>query len=130
MKATISLSRVTCRWLLAFVVVWGGSCAIVWMAAPPYLILLFAGFQFVVFPVLMFGLCASAGWKRDMGFLRWLLPAVLGLGYSLWPLNMLLAPIPAPPELSFILLGMAVSYLGLIAGTIARRIHHPKDPAP
>lgn len=128
MKKGIFLSHVTRRWLLLFVVVWVVSCAIMWMAAPVYLILLFAAFQFAVFPVLMFGGCASAGWKADLGFLRWLLPAVLGLGYSVWPLNMLVASKPSLPGLSFVLFGMAVSYLGLIAGTIARRIRSPKTP--
>lgn len=122
MRTVVSLSRTTRRWLLLFVLAWAVSCAVVWMAASAYLILLFAVMQFVLFPVLMFGLCASAGWKADLGPLRWLLPVVLAIVYSIWPLNTLLASRPAPPELSFILFGLAVSCAGLAAGTIARRM--------
>lgn len=131
MKANLLLSRTTRRWLLLFVLVWVASCAIAWAVAPAYLILLFVIMQFALFPVLMFGVCASAGWKADLGPLRWLLPALLGLGYGIWPLNMLLAPVPSPPELSFVLFGMAIAYLGLIAGTVVRRTHSsaPKGPA-
>lgn len=123
MKTNISLSRTTCRWLLLFVLAWVASCVAVWLAAPTYLILIFVAMQFVLFPVLMFGACASAGWKADLGLFRWLLPVVLALVYSIWPLNMLIAPIPSPPDLSYILFGAAVSFLGLAAGTIARRVH-------
>lgn len=121
MRPNIFLSRTTCRWLLLFVFAWSVSCAIVWTVAPTYLILIFVIMQFVLFPVLMFGLCASAGWKADLGSFRWLLPVVLALVYSIWPLNMLTSSPPSPPELSFVLFGAAVAYLGLAAGTIARR---------
>ena len=124
MKEKISLSRTTRRWLVVFTAVWALSCAwlLIFGLAPSYLILVLGGFEFVIFPVLLFGLCASAGWKADLGFLRWLLPLLLGLVYSIWPLNMFLAPRPAPPELSFILFGAACSYLGLLSGTAARRV--------
>lgn len=122
MRTVVSLSRTTRRWLLLFVLAWAVSCAVVWMAAPAYLILIFVVMQFVLFPVLMFGVCASAGWKADPGPVRWLLPAVLALVYSIWPLNMLAASPPSPPELSFILFGAAIAYLGLAAGTIVRRV--------
>lgn len=130
MKANLSLSRTTRRWLLLFVLVWVVSCAVVWMAAPAYLILLFVVMQFGLFPVLLFGLCASAGWKADLGLFRWLLPVPLGVVYGIWPLNTLLASKPAPPELSFLLLGMAAGYLGLAAGTLARRGRKPSGDRP
>lgn len=124
MKGKFSLSRATLCWLVIFAAVWVVSCA--WLMlfglAPSYLILVFGGFQFVIFPVLLFGVSAAAGWKADLGFFRWLMPVLLGLLYSIWPLNMLLATKPAPPELSFVLFGTGVSYLGLAAGTIVRRV--------
>ena len=59
MKERQFFSPATRRWLLAFVLVWALSCAAVWTLAVAYLILFFVVFQPIVFPVLMFGLCAS-----------------------------------------------------------------------
>ena len=130
MKERQFLSPATRRWLLAFVLVWALSCAAVWTLAVVYLILFFVVFQLIVFPVLMFGLCASAGWHADLGPFRWLMPMVLSLVYSIWPLNMLVASQPAPPDLSYLILGAVVSYLGLIVGTIVRRVRANSKSSP
>lgn len=130
MKERQFLSPATRRWLLAFVLVWALSCAAVWTLAVVYLILFFVVFQLIVFPVLMFGLCASAGWHADLGLFRWLMPMVLSLVYSIWPLNMLVASQPVPPDLSYLILGAVVSYLGLIVGTIVRRVRANSKNSP
>ena len=78
----------------------------------------------------MFGLCASAGWHADLGPFRWLMPMVLSLVYSIWPLNMLVASQPVPPDLSYLILGAVVSYLGLIVGTIVRRVRANSKNSP
>lgn len=129
MKHRYTLSRTTCCWMAAFVIVWVVSCAWVYLVAPTYLILLFLLFQLLVFPALMIGLCASACWHSDLGVFRWGLPVVLTALYSIWPLNMLLASPPAPPELSFVLYGLAVSLLGMAAGTVARKIRDRNNTA-
>lgn len=129
MKRRYTLSRTTHRWMAAFALVWAVSCTMVWLAAPAYLILLFLLFQLLVFPALMIGLCASACWHADLGPFRWGLPVVLAALYSIWPLNMLFASRPAPPNLSFVLYGLAVSLLGMAAGTIARKIRDRNNTA-
>ena len=115
-------SRAARIWLAAYLLVWALSCAWVWLfgVAPVYLMLFFGLFQFLVFPVLLFGTGAALGLCAAPGPLRWALPALLGLLYSIWPLNMLLAARPAGPELSFVLFGCAAGYLGLAAGTAGR----------
>ena len=44
----------------------------------------FGLFQFLVFPVLLFGTGAALGLCAAPGLLRWALPALLGLLYSIW----------------------------------------------
>ena len=62
-------SRAARIWLAAYLLAWALSCAWVWLfgVAPVYLMLFFGLFQFLVFPVLLFGtgvalgLCAAPG---------------------------------------------------------------------
>ena len=121
-------SRAARIWLAAYLLVWALSCAWVWLfgVAPVYLMLFFGLFQFLVFPVLLFGTGAALGLCAAPGPLRWALPALLGLLYSIWPLNMLLAARPAGPELSFVLFGCAAGYLGMAAGTAGRTLRGRK----
>ena len=121
-------SRVARIWLAAYLLVWALSCAWVWLfgVAPVYLMLFFGLFQFLVFPVLLFGTGAALGLCAAPGPLRWALPALLGLLYSIWPLNTLLAARPAGPALSFVRVGCAAGGLGLAAGPGGRTLRGRK----
>lgn len=62
-------SRAARIWLAAYLLVWALSCAWVWLfgVAPVYLMLFFGLFQFLVFPVLLFGTGAALGAARAAG---------------------------------------------------------------
>ena len=66
-------SRAARIWLAAYLLVWALSCAWVWLfgVAPVYLMLFFGLFQFLVFPVLLFGTGAALGLGAAPGPLRW-----------------------------------------------------------
>ena len=121
-------SRAARIWLAAYLLVWALSCAWVWLlgVAPVYLMLFFGLFQFLVFPVLLFGTGVALGLCAAPGPLRWALPALLGLLYSIWPLNTLLAARPAGPEPLLVLFGCAAGYLGLAAGAAGRALRGRK----